>query len=356
MAIENYPIVTLTDVAYAGQAPTAVATFKFVADDFIVRENLSFTPEGEGTHAYLYIEKTQLNTVWLAEQLALFAKVPLLQVGYAGMKDRFGVTSQWYSINLQGINEPDWESFPLPGVRVLQHTYHPRKLKIGTLKSNSFSLKLRDCSVASRDEIINKLILIKQVGFPNYFGGQRFGFQYSNLAKARDWFAGKYKCKQRQKKSIYLSAVRAMLFNQLLSSRICQFGWHKLIAGEVMTLDGSHSFFSCDEIDEDIIRRFQQGDIHPSLCLWGKGESVAGLEVAILEQQLQAEFSHWCLGLENKGLEMSRRPIRVIPQNISWENQRQDHCLQLHFELPAGSYATALLREIIHVNDNVISA
>jgi len=55
---------------------------------------LGYDADGSGEHALLWVEKRGANTDWVARELAKFAGVPPLAVGYAGLKDRHAVTRQ----------------------------------------------------------------------------------------------------------------------------------------------------------------------------------------------------------------------------------------------------------------------
>jgi len=352
---EQYPIIRVEDLlyAYAGQnGPQAYAKFKVSASDFIVRETLSFEPEGEGTHAYLYIEKTNTNTEWLARQLARFVGVETKEIGYAGLKDRNAVTSQWFSVNLEIIEEPDWDAFQLDGVKILKKTLHRRKLKRGAIRYNEFEIILRDVVNTTEEDLSNRIKQIQLSGVPNYFAQQRFGHDYNNLTRAVQWFHGSQKIKKRADKSMVLSAARSMVFNQMLSQRIQATGWDKLIDGEIMMLSGTHSIFSAAEIDDKITQRFRLGDIHPTTALWGRGRLSSENQLQVLEQNVADSLSNWCEALEKQGLKQERRAARLFPENISidFEAVSANNCLQkitLKFSLPTGTYATAVLREII---------
>ncbi len=353
---EFYPIIKVEDLVYAHSiqsGPQGHAKFKCDASDFIVRETLSFEPDGEGTHAYLYIEKTNTNTEWLARQLARFVGVEAKEIGYAGLKDRNAVTSQWFSINLEIIDEqPNWDEFQLDGVKILIKTRHKKKLKRGAIRYNTFEIILRDIVDTSEDKLSRIINKIQLSGVPNYFAQQRFGYDYNNLTRAARWFNGTQKIKKRADKSMVLSAARSMVFNKMLSQRIQTTGWEQLIDGEIMMLSGTHSIFSVSEITDEITKRFQKGDIHPTTALWGRGHLSSEKQLLLLEQNVADNLSNWCYGLEKQGLKQERRAARLFPENLSikFEEGASKQLLQkitLTFSLPTGTYATAVLREII---------
>ena len=90
----------LTDSSQWGQpspAPILSARFKQSAADFQVDELLEVELSGEGEHLWLLIKKTGMNTSFVADQLAKWAKIPSRDVGYSGLKDRQAVTTQWFS-------------------------------------------------------------------------------------------------------------------------------------------------------------------------------------------------------------------------------------------------------------------
>lgn len=363
---ELYPIIKVEDLVYAHieqqfspentsqrQGPQGRALFKSKTADFIVRETLSFEPDGEGTHAYLYIEKINTNTEWLARQLARFVGVEAKEIGYAGLKDRNAITSQWFSINLEIIeHQPDWDALQLDGVKILKKTLHRKKLKRGSIKYNQFEIVLRDAVDTSAEELTQRIKKIQLSGVPNYFAQQRFGHGYNNLIRGARWFNGKHKIKKRADKSMLLSAARSMVFNQMLSQRIDKTGWDELINGDIMMLSGSHSIFSATVIDDEISHRFHQGDIHPTAALWGRGILKSENQLLALEQNVADSLQNWCAGLEQQGLKQERRAARLFPEKLSvhFAEDSATNCLPkitLTFSLPSGSYATAVLREII---------
>ena len=138
-----------------------------------------------------------------------------------------------------------------------------------------------------------------------------------------------------------------MIFNIALADRISAVGWGVLLDGEVMIMDNSRSIFKLHGIDETIRARFKKGEIHPTAPLWGKGQLQSQKQVQTLEEQLQNDWMFWCQALEEKGLKQERRAIRLIPHDLRFDFRGSN--LYLSFSLPAGAYATAVLREVVQI-------
>ena len=330
---------------YAYGKPECSGVIRSCPEDFIVDEISGIEPDGEGEHVLLQISKRNSNTDWLAKQLARLASVAVKDVSYAGLKDRQAVTTQWFSVRLAGKDEPDWTALNSDDIKVLQVHRHRRKLRRGALKGNRFELLIREltCEPASLEARLEK---IKQQGVPNYFGEQRFGIEGSNLDQARAMFEGK-RIKSRHQRSMYLSAARSQLFNHVLSQRVEQQSWNQAITGDVMLLAGSNSYFVIDEVDDEIRQRVETFDIHPSGILWGRGQIQSRAHAAELEAELAERFPLFCQGLEKAGLSQSRRALRVLPEKLEWTYRPEQKQLALCFELPAGAYATVVLRELV---------
>ncbi|MGR8935273.1 MAG: tRNA pseudouridine(13) synthase TruD [Gammaproteobacteria bacterium] len=333
-------------LVYGG--PAGEGKIRVTADDFSVNESLSFVPDGSGEHVFLQIEKRHENTDYVAARLARFSGIARRDVGYAGMKDRHARTTQWFSVWLPGKEEPDWTAFNTDTITVLQAMRHGKKLRTGALSRNAFQIAVRDWC-GDRVILEKQLHSIKAQGIANYFGEQRFGHGGENVAKALAMFRGQRV--KREQRSLYLSAARSYLFNRILALRIEQHCWNRALPGDALMLDGSHSFFKCEIPDADIEQRVAAGKLHPTGRLWGKGRiEVSGMALA-LEEQLVAAYPELARGLENAGVDGERRALRVNVADLQWEFVAANDLL-LRFSLPAGSYATALLREVAALEDH----
>ena len=334
-----------TGLCYLYGQPDCSAVIRTEPDDFQVYENLSFEPEGEGDHVFLYIRKTGENTDWVARQLAHFCQVSPKEVGYAGKKDRHAVTEQWFSVHLPGRSPLTWSLFETDTIKVLKAVKHTRKLRLGSLTGNRFVIRLR--GVTDEAELEQRLDMIRQ-GVPNYFGEQRFGHHYGNLTKGAALIAGKLKERQRHKKGLYISAVRSFLFNQQVSGRIQQQLFSQCMTGDVLMLNGSQSCFIYDASDASIEPRLAGADIHLTASMWGRGRSICSDDAFAWEQQQLSGYDELLQGLERLGLNQERRAIRLMPENLVAVKEADDQ-FQLSFDLQVGSFATSVLRELCNV-------
>jgi tRNA pseudouridine13 synthase len=322
--------------------PPLAARLRSTPEDFVVEEILGYDADGSGEHALLWVEKRGANTDWLARELAKFAGVPPLAVGYAGLKDRHAITRQAFTVQLAGKPDPDWSAFPHDNVKVLAATRHGRKLKRGALRGNRFVLTLREVQ-GERERAEQVLTAIATRGIPNYFGEQRFGREGGNLDQARAMFAGRRV--DRDKRGFLLSAARSQIFNSVLAARVERGVWDTPLDGEIWSLAGSRSWFGPELYSDVLAERLASGDIHPSGPLWGQGEPPATGEAGALERDIAAAHEDLAQGIAAARMDQERRPLRLLPKDLHWRWAAED-VLELSFELPAGAYATVVAREV----------
>lgn len=330
---------------YLHGEPECSGRLKAAPEDFIVREDLGFLPCGEGEHILLHIRKRGQNTQWVARELARLAGVAQRDVTWAGLKDRHAVTEQWFGVHLPGKTEPDFSSLESDDIQILARARHNKKLKTGALKGNWFELTVTE--LTDQDSLESRLAAIAARGVPNYFGDQRFGHHFGNLDQARAMFNGR-RIKDRNKRSLYLSAARSYLFNLAASKRLAAGLGEQLLAGDCLMLSGTQSFFTLNEdnpLDDAMQARFAEGDVRISSPMWGRGRLPSVDAAAELELSALNEQEDICQGLEAQGLKQERRALLLKPQDMSW--QLEQGRLRLSFWLPAGSYATSLVRELV---------
>ncbi len=332
------------DLAFLHGGVVTAANFRRDLSDFQVSEQLEPELDGAGEHLWVRVRKRGMTTPELVNELARWAGVRPANIGFSGLKDKFAVTEQWLSIALPGRGDP-----PLPPSaqtenrwQILVQQRHRRKLKRGFHQANRFTIRLRELD-GDHDQIEARLLVLKASGVPNYFGEQRFGSRGGNLEAARALFSGRKRA-GRQLRGLLISAARSHLFNQVLQQRVRLGSWDQLLAGEVVMLAGTQSFFVVDAIADAERERFVSGDIHPSGPLWGQGVLPAVGDAGALELQIAEQLADLRDGLEHERLRHQRRRLKLELQSLRWRWLEED--LELEFELPTGCFATAVLREL----------
>lgn len=367
--MQNNPA-DFSKLAYAHSKPEFKAELKREPEDFVVEEVSNTELSGAGEHLWCWVEKRQQNTEWVAGQLAKWAQTSQKNIGFAGQKDRHAVTRQWFSLHLPGKPDPDLTELSAEGVRVLKSVRHHRKLQRGDLLGNQFLITLRSVTSTQMPEstsefesqLESRLQCIKKHGFPNYFGSQRFGWQGNNLLEAEKLFAmpvSSLKQKrqkrqrnqsQRNKQGLYLSAVRSWMFNEVLSLRIQENSWNQCINGDFTLLHGQPQNVGMDELQQKnkVPASFPVGTLFGDAALCSTGHA------SVLEEQVQSKYPLWMEGIKSRRIQPSYRVFGVIPDDFCWqwlddgkEDGRGSLNLQLSFQLPAGCFATALLRECL---------
>lgn len=320
------------------------AVLKAVADDFQVDEVLDIPLSGQGEHLWLWVEKRDLNTEEAARRLARAAGVPVRAISYAGLKDRQALTRQWFSLHLPGKADPDLSRAEDDSLRVLKQVRHQRKLQRGAHSANGFTLRLTGLS-ADHQALDARLEQLKVQGVPNYFGAQRFGHAGGNVHDALDWAAREALPEQRNVRSRLLSAGRSYLFNQVLAARVADGSWNQAQVGDLLAFTDSRSFFPAGE-QECSDPRLTILDLHPTGSMWGAGLPSSAGGTAALETAVGERHPALCQWLGRAGLDHERRILRLPIGRLTWHYPEPD-ILQLEFVLPAGCFATVVVRELV---------
>lgn len=325
--------------------PAATGLLRQQADDFIVEEQLNFSSSGAGEHILLYIEKAGQNTQYVAKQLAELTGLRARDISYAGLKDRHAVTRQWFCFKWPIKQALDWQSWQLEGCTVLDVQRHYRKLRLGALKANYFRIRLRQVSDCA--EVLQRAEQVRQ-GVPNYYGEQRFGINGGNLVLAQQLFNGQ-SITDRKLRGLALSAARSFLFNCQVSARISAAQFNTVLDGDVLQLDGSGSVFRAPQADATLQQRLTERDVHVTAALPGIGEPMVSGPAAQFEQQALAAYPLLLQGLQDYRLKAERRGMRLVPQQLQLQQDGND--MLISFALPAGCFATSVLRELVQYRD-----
>jgi len=293
----------------ASKEAPANGVIKTKVEDFYVEELMSPVLANEGEHVWLWIEKEGQNTEYVAGLLAEFAGVKKMDVGFSGMKDRWAQTRQWFSIYLGAKPEPEWSAFDVDGVCIIKNGRNLKKLRRGEHHGNRFKIIVRN--LAECEGLIQRLERVKEQGFPNYYGPQRFGYHGANLERGARYFEGEIKA-SRSQRSFYLSAARSYLFNLNLADAVNNDQWQ------------------CDTVGGPLYGDQQEG-VAP----------LSDIEKVHLEKNPSL-----AKGIHKNRLKLERRSYCIVPRSMCWE--QEGDMLTLSFDLPTGIFATSLLAEFLN--------
>ena len=324
--------------------PGTGGTLRVTPDDFEVEEIPAYAPSGQGEHLFLWIEKIGVDTPEAALRVASALGLHLSDVSWAGLKDRVARTRQWLSVPARA--EATLGSLvPTPELRLLGHARHGNKLRVGHLRGNRFRIRIRDAvRPGAAGPVMERLVA---EGLPNAFGEQRFG-RGDTALRGRALVRGERLPQKPSafERKLYVSAYQAQLFNRMLEARLREGVLRRALAGDLMRKTDSGGLFVCREPEVDQPRVDRREIVATGPIFGWKMQRPAGdvdaAEQAVLASEELTLDSFRRLGSIAEG---TRRPFAVPVTDAHWSVEGST--VELSFSLPAGSYATVLLDEIM---------
>ena len=337
--------------------------------DFVVSEVPLYGFSGEGEHLILKVRKKDLTTWGMLQIFSETSGAKLREFGYAGLKDKDGMTIQYISILKK--YEKSFENFSHEKIKILESTYHNNKIKTGHLKGNRFFIRLKKVNPTEALMMQNILKIMDKEGFPNYFGYQRFGREGNNFERGRGILEGKIKERNKKMRNFFISAYQSHLFNLWLSKRVeisklfdsfdekelftlfnfpketvrqikTQPAFFKLLPGELMHHYPHGRMFLCKDLEAES-QRFNEKQITPTGLLAGKkAQNATGL-AGNYEKDIIKECEGFCEKMHG-----TRRFAWIWAEDIESTYKEDQAWFELNFTLPKGSYATTFLEELTH--------
>jgi tRNA pseudouridine13 synthase len=350
MIPESWRRAALSPPAAWGE-PLARGVLRASPEDFEVRERLGFEASGEGPHALLCVRKRGANTEWVARELARAAGCKPFDVGFAGLKDRHAVTTQYFTVPRGRKGAAEFIGVNGEGYEVLSSVEHLRKLPRGALEGNDFAITVRDfrCAAGVLKERLRRL---GEGGAPNYFGQQRFGREAGNLeavmraAGEAGPSPGESRGGRRDdQRSFLLSAARSLVFNAIVAERVERATWNTLLPGDVANLDGRGSVFPVEAVDDTLAIRCAALELHPTAPLPGEGEPLSSGDVREHEAAVAGRYPEALTVIRAARMNSERRATRIRLRGLEYDYDGS--MLRIRFGLGAGSFATTVLREIV---------
>lgn len=340
--------VSLPPPYFTADLPGTGGALRAAPADFEVEEIPAYAPAGEGAHVFAWIEKRGLTTIQAVRALARAAGVQERDVGAAGMKDRHAVTRQLLSFP-PPVTPEGLLALRVDGVSVLQAVRHPHKLRTGHLRGNRFRLAVRGVTVPADQAAERAAAVLARLaeppGSPNWYGEQRFGAGGDNAAAGRA-LLGDPRRRGREAR-LLVSAYQSELFNRYLARRIADGCYRRVIAGDLLMVASGGLFATSDPAVDQA--RLLAGELVPTGPMFGHSmrapdpaSQAGGREAAILAEEGITPADFKPLGPLAPG---TRRPIAIAVAAAQVSPIAPD-AIQVAFELPAGAYATAVMREI----------
>lgn len=313
-------------------------------EDFQVDEVPLYAPAGHGGHCWLQIEKRGRDTEEVAGELAAAAGVDAGQVGWAGRKDRDAVTRQWLSV--PGLSPTAARRLAGPGWCVLQAATHPERLRVGELTGNDFRLVVREVDAVQGERALARLAELGAHGLPNRFGAQRFGRDGRNPELGARLLRGEEVSGGRRLQRLYLSALQAAVFNEVLRRR--PLPPHQPLDGDLVLVHATGGLLPFRAGDDELAARAAAFTASPTGPLVGHKMRAPRGPARQLEQEACAALDvPWVTELprlRHHLLPGGRRALRVAVTDPT--ARLIGDTLELRFRLPPGSYATTLTGEL----------
>lgn len=321
--------------------------YKTLPEDFVVEELPAYEPCGSGDHTWLLVEKRGLSTMDMLRELAEMLDRDERSFGIAGLKDAQAISRQWVSLEHQELR--DCEGLRGERWSVLQTSRHGNKLRMGHLRGNRFVIVLRQTAPEALSLAEAGLAKMMARGVPNYFGEQRFGKRGANLAKGLEVLQGNARAMAmrmpRRVFGLVVSAVQSEVFNRVVAAR--RLTLDQLLPGDLACLHRNGSVFAVRDAAAEQAR-LQALEISPTGPLPGPEMMLPTGEVLAIEQAAQEALGvriEQFAALPFRLGRGERRPLRVPLRDATVRAVAGG--LELGFALPAGAYATSVLRELL---------
>jgi tRNA pseudouridine13 synthase len=187
-------------------------------------------------------------------------------------------------------------------------------------------------------------------GLPNFFGPQRFGTEGRNAAVGRALLTGERTpeagraARDRFLRRLCISAWQADLFNRWLAERMADGLFATALAGDVLKKLDTGGLFTCEDpaADGPRVARFE---VSPAGPMFGhKLRPAAGEAQAREERLLAAEGVGPADLARGRGEAEGTRRAARLPVAVALDPAPDGY--RASFELPKGSYATVVMREL----------
>lgn len=377
-------------------------------EDFLVEELPLYRPSGRGDHTIALIEKRATPTFDALLFLSKGAKVSERVIGYAGLKDARAVARQY--VSLPKCPPARVLALRHRKFRVLSAVRNEKPLKIGHLRGNRFTIKIRGADLSRVDAARTVLETLVQRGMPNGYGGQRFGtrqdghllgramlhedwrgwadqllgrpmtvemnplmvqareaYDAGDLRGAHDLFPMKHRTEKKAAgilarggspkdafeatskgpRRIWISAWQSYLFNRVLDARVREGTADRLLDGDLAWLHASSATVRVTDPAADAGRAEALTMSATGPLIGYDGATPRGAPGRLEREILDEDGADAEAFRDGHGRARGlRRPLRVPLEEASLDVDAEG-CVVVRFVLPPGAFATVALQHLM---------
>jgi tRNA pseudouridine13 synthase len=333
------------------EMPGVGGVIRTIPEDFRVRERPAYEPDGRpDAHVLFTLRKRGFTTDDAVRAVAKHLGVGRAELGVAGLKDRHAVTTQW--VSAPASSAPRLETFSHPDLQLGPARPHGNKLRRGHLVGNEFEIVIRQLVMSVDDGATQAAQILASLqargGVDNFFGTQRFGHGGRNAEQGIERLQ---QGRKGRRADFILSAGQSALFNLYALARRADHTQRRVLSGDVLKKVDRGGLFVSDDPATDQAR-LDRGELVITGPMFGSKMKSPPPDTDAYERE-RGVLQHAGVGADalaalGKSAPGTRRPLLVPVQDAEVDvvSDANGSGVRLRFFLPAGSYATVLLREI----------
>jgi tRNA pseudouridine13 synthase len=391
-------------------SPGIGGAIKQRAEDFFVQELPAYEPSGTGEHVYAEVQKVGLTTFDAINRIAGALGISSRDIGYAGLKDARaiarqvfsipgtteqavmslqlpGMAVQWaarhgnklrlghlrgnrFAIKIRDVNPTDVVKLG-PVIELLKSRGMPNYFGEQRFGRRGDNHKLGATLIRGRPEELLKLLLgspdpalddpatvqaralfdVGKLDQSMHHWPRRHGMERRILARLTKTGqpGAAVKAIDQKLRRLWVSALQSQLFNEVVARRIESLD--KLLEGDLAYIHNHGAVFRVEDVGAEQPRA-DRFEISPTGPLVGYRMTLPGGEPLRIEEAVFKSHGLTPGHFRQEGRDRAtgaRRALRVQPEDVQLAAGVDEHGAHVTaaFTLPAGSYATVFLRELM---------
>ncbi|KAM4782807.1 pseudouridylate synthase 7 homolog isoform 5-T5 [Cyanocitta cristata] len=363
-------------------------------------------PKSRGSYCHFVLYKENKDTMDAINVLSKFLRVKPNIFSYMGTKDKRAITVQEIAVLRITAQRLAHLNKCLMNFKLGNFSYKNHPLKLGELQGNHFTVVLRNIT-GTDDQIEQAMHSLREIGFINYYGMQRFGttavptYQIGRAILQNNWNevmdlilkprpgAEKgylVKCREEWAKTkdpaaalkkLPVKSYQSYVWNNMVSKRIEEYGL-RAVPGDLI-LKGATAV----HLEEGDVGNYTIHDVVMPLpgfdVIYPKHKIGEAYKEMLVADNL--DINNMRHKIRDYSLSGAYRKIIIRPQNVNWEVVAYDdpkiplfttdldklegkplpvlptdgkfRALKMEFSLPPSTYATMAIREVLKMDTSI---